>query len=929
MKNFSGRARCAQAICTSTFGVALCATPVAAATLEVCETCDFTEIQLAIDAAVDGDVIEIAAGTYHQGSTLDTRGKVITLRGASNAAGDRLTIISGDVDDDGDGDIRILFCETPYPLVGAPEFVNLVFQNGAAGESDDGGGGGGGLGLLGGGTSGADDKDGGGAYILGNGPTFTNCHFLNNEAERNGGGIYYDATDLDHTAPVFRHCDFEGNDAGRSGGGIFNNVYGEQEISDCRFLSNTAAGESGGAIYNMCRYGNTRIERVEFIENSAAKEGGGLWSTSPANGGIQVTDCTFEGNQATNSNTNGDGGGMYFADRNECSNATVLLLDDDQLGDVLAGDTILVRVGVGEGGGSGLGSLKIAVVPRMSPTHELVFEDEDTGSFDAPIEIDDLGENTVIVPLEIESGGNHWVVGCTDVFDDPEDSNYEVSVDESPPGMWLQITIPEDFDALRQVIAVGSCTPTGLSDIFIAAYKQIGEVDEVLTYQRFAYVSDEGNNGCSNGGDYPNSLKSCLGSYILVNNSGTYTTPDGAEPVITGNFAENNGGGIYSSDCDIEVLGCSFVSNTSWVSGGGVYSKHTNYGAANIDEQWLVALPFPKLVGCTFSQNKAGVGGSGQGGGLYAEKQWSLYMADCAFDANEALGSSQYSNNGGGGLFAKGSTLRLSDCSFTNNQAVSDSGKMGGGMCNVGTEGLTMENCLFEGNRADGRAGGLYNTGTGLTTLTDCTFLGNQVEGAWGEGGGMYSAISGTEEAPVGVELENCTFRENQATGTNAEGGGLFHNGGGESILRATGCLFTENSAGSEGGGVRTPTSSSPAALDLLNTQVCGNTPDQISGEWTGNACTTEKVTCCPADFDGNESVEVNDLLEFLAVFGTHPDDTDCGVRFDLNRDGFISVDDLLLFLQDFGNACNGGTPLKVRPDAGSMSGRPGTASGS
>ena len=36
---------------------------------------------------------------------------------------------------------------------------------------------------------------GGGAYILGNGPTFTNCHFLNNEAERNGGGIYYDATE--------------------------------------------------------------------------------------------------------------------------------------------------------------------------------------------------------------------------------------------------------------------------------------------------------------------------------------------------------------------------------------------------------------------------------------------------------------------------------------------------------------------------------------------------------------------------------------------------------------------------------------------------------------------------------------------------------------------------------------------------------------
>ena len=64
MKIFSGRARCAQAICTSTFGVALCATPVAAETLEVCETCELKDIQSAIDEAKNGDVIEIAAGTY-------------------------------------------------------------------------------------------------------------------------------------------------------------------------------------------------------------------------------------------------------------------------------------------------------------------------------------------------------------------------------------------------------------------------------------------------------------------------------------------------------------------------------------------------------------------------------------------------------------------------------------------------------------------------------------------------------------------------------------------------------------------------------------------------------------------------------------------------------------------------------------------------
>ena len=98
-----------------------------------------------------------------------------------------------------------------------------------------------------------------------------------------------------------------------------------------------------------------------------------------------------------------------------------------------------------------------------------------------------------------------------------------------------EITIPDDFDSQRQVLAVGSCTPESLSDIFIAAYKRIGEVDGQETYQRFAYVSDSDNFGCSNAGQYPNNMKSCLGSYILVNDSGTYTDPNGDGPIIADN----------------------------------------------------------------------------------------------------------------------------------------------------------------------------------------------------------------------------------------------------------------------------------------------------------------------------------------------------------------------------------------------------------
>ena len=53
-----------------------------AATITVCQTggCNFNDIQSAINFASNGDVIEIAAGTYVLPTTINTLGKTITLR---------------------------------------------------------------------------------------------------------------------------------------------------------------------------------------------------------------------------------------------------------------------------------------------------------------------------------------------------------------------------------------------------------------------------------------------------------------------------------------------------------------------------------------------------------------------------------------------------------------------------------------------------------------------------------------------------------------------------------------------------------------------------------------------------------------------------------------------------------------------------------
>ena len=56
-----------------------------AETISVCldGSCDYTNIQEAINAAIDGDVIEIAAGTYAPLATIDTNGKAVTVRGVA------------------------------------------------------------------------------------------------------------------------------------------------------------------------------------------------------------------------------------------------------------------------------------------------------------------------------------------------------------------------------------------------------------------------------------------------------------------------------------------------------------------------------------------------------------------------------------------------------------------------------------------------------------------------------------------------------------------------------------------------------------------------------------------------------------------------------------------------------------------------------
>jgi len=85
----------------------------------------YPTIQAAIDAAVDGDQIIIAAGTYRE--LLDTLGKAVTLRSLDPSSPSVVaeTVLSGDLDADGSPDGTVVTCNSGETMLTRIEGVTI------------------------------------------------------------------------------------------------------------------------------------------------------------------------------------------------------------------------------------------------------------------------------------------------------------------------------------------------------------------------------------------------------------------------------------------------------------------------------------------------------------------------------------------------------------------------------------------------------------------------------------------------------------------------------------------------------------------------------------------------------------------------------------------------------------------------------------
>jgi len=276
----------------------------------------FTDLEDALDAASgSGKDIWVAAGTYYPtsdyGLGIGDRGKHFRMTngvgiyggfaGTETAldqrdAGNNETIFSGDIGVPGDKS------DNCYHVLCHPEGTNVD----ATAVLD-------GFTITGGNADGSGEhRRGGGMYNdYYSNPTISNCTFTGNSAGGNGGGM----CNSDFSSPTVTGCTFADNSAGDgggfpNGGGMYNNWYSHPTLTDCTFTDNSAG--SGGGMHNY--FSSPTVTNCTFSGNSAIyNDGGGIANerSSPT-----VMNCTFTGNSARYN----DGGGIA----NERSSPTVM-----------------------------------------------------------------------------------------------------------------------------------------------------------------------------------------------------------------------------------------------------------------------------------------------------------------------------------------------------------------------------------------------------------------------------------------------------------------------------------------------------------------------------------------------------------------------------------------------------------------------------
>ena len=279
---------------------------------------DYDTIQEGIDAAVNGDIVLVADGTYtgEGNKNIDFTGKSITVRSSGGAD---VCIIDCESDgrafyfhtDEGAGSVLegfqiingyvageypegcggAIFCDGASPAISDCIFTGNTASNEAAdfGYTQH-------IDPYSLPVDSTTNAYGGGIFLRESDAVITDCAFDSNTAYNYGGGLA--ATESN---PSLVSCTFTANSAGNFGGGLLFTTGSDGSLTDCLVDSNHAFFYAGGIYIGAS---NTALERCSVVGNTCDNVGGGIYAYF--NSEPNITYSIIDGNHAENY-----GGGFY------------------------------------------------------------------------------------------------------------------------------------------------------------------------------------------------------------------------------------------------------------------------------------------------------------------------------------------------------------------------------------------------------------------------------------------------------------------------------------------------------------------------------------------------------------------------------------------------------------------------------------------
>ncbi len=725
--------------------VVLPSAPARAATLSV--PSQYTTIQAAVGVAQDGDVIEVAPGSYQESISLFD--KAVTIRSTGGAdvttitpTGPGALIVALSATDDGNGNIiavgslvldgfTLTGGDRPSSNPAGAVWVSNIYSSMTLLNSR----------VINNSTA----SEGGGITNWGT-LTIDNSLISGNSAGDDGGGIYNTGV------LTITNSTITGNSTSGNGGGIHNEgsslAIAHALTMDSSTISDNNAGGFGGGLSNVSEA--TAVVERSLISGNDGVFGAGVWVSGPsvATNDVQLLNSTVSGNLGTGveadqttanaylyfSTVTNNTTGVYG--RGTSPNNTVVLARS-----LVAGNTTDCQGSIGmaaynlvgvqgagcvlpsAGSGDQIGSPASPIDPLLGPlsdnggptlTHALL---SGSPAINAEPQFACLPEDQRGEPRP-EPGGTACDIGAFEVQAAP----LQNLINATPSGGTVQVpagTYTETIFVDGGKTLVGGGATAG--DVVIDGTGGSGPTVVVAGSAAFENLTITGGSSGSTGGNMLLDTADVTLTDVIVSNgtaqAGANIAAVGGSTLtivgstVSGGQAGTSGGGIFVDGSQLEVNGSVIAANSAAIgNGAGVAATNS---IVMVDRSTLL-------------NNSAG-DGAGRGGAVYGDENSSIDIVDTTLDSNTA--------DYGGGAYAAG-TLNVSGSLFASNTATGPDGSTGGGIGGTGT--ISIVNSTLDGNSSAGN-GGAVGIISGVTTLNNVTLTDN----AAGARGGAFSGDPG------------------------------------------------------------------------------------------------------------------------------------------------------------------------------------------